>query len=75
MTIKTHLATLAHYPSLLVSSTARTALMEIERLEAENARLREALREIETSPTTLDAGYEIRKRQWAARAALKETEE
>ncbi len=43
MTIKSHLATLAHYPSLLVSSTAKTALMEIDRMEAENARLREAL--------------------------------
>lgn len=42
MTIKSHLATLAHYPSLLVSSTAKTALMEIERLETALAISKEA---------------------------------
>lgn len=43
MNAKPHLATLAHYPSLLVSSTAKTALMEIERLEADLAIAVEAL--------------------------------
>lgn len=42
-TAKAHLLRMKDYPSLLVSSTAQAGVKEIERLEAKNKRLREAL--------------------------------
>lgn len=81
------LTTLAeHYPSLIVSGVCHNALAELDRVEADNARLREALARVLASHDAhatmhADDGDDIaRMIEWAdaedaARAALKETEE